>query len=103
VRGFRGWIGKTGWVESGYREFAHGLYRLISRPFFRPVGPAPDKGTQATTDRINETVDGSVFERWRVDGKYGPPNLAEWAKRKSVDPAALTGAVMATDPKIAVP
>jgi hypothetical protein len=62
-------------------KFAHGFYRLVSRPFFRPVGSSPDEGTHATTTRINETVDGSVFERWRADGKYRSPNLAEWAKR----------------------
>jgi hypothetical protein len=43
-------------VTDSYREFAHGLYRFISRPFYRPVDPAPDKGTQATTSRINETA-----------------------------------------------
>jgi hypothetical protein len=36
-----------------------------------------------------------VFERWRVDDKYRPPNLVDWAKRKSTDPATLTGAAMA--------
>jgi hypothetical protein len=60
-------------VTDSYREFAHGFYRLISRPFYRPVGPTPDKGTQATTARINETIDGSVFDRWRADGFYRPP------------------------------
>jgi uncharacterized protein (DUF2235 family) len=89
-------------VTDSYSDFAHGLYRLISRPFFRPVGPAPDKGTAATTSRINETIDGSVFERWRVDDKYRPPNLVDWAKRNSTDPATLTSAAMAADPKIAV-
>jgi hypothetical protein len=89
-------------VTDSYSDFAHGLYRLISRPFFRPVGPPPDKGTAATTSRINETIDGSVFERWRVDDKYRPPNLVDWAKRNSTDPATLTSAAMAADPKIAV-
>ena len=56
-------------VADSYREFAHGFYRFISRPFHRPVAPTPDAGTQATTSRINETIDGSVFERWRVDGR----------------------------------
>jgi hypothetical protein len=66
-------------VTDSYREFAHGFYRLISRPFYRPVGPPPEAGTAATTARINETVDGSVFDRWRVDAAYRPPNLAAWA------------------------
>lgn len=57
-------------IANSYREFARGFYRFISRPFYRPVGPPPDQGTQATTARINETIDGSVFERWRADKTY---------------------------------
>ena len=62
-------------VADSYREFAHGLYRFVSRPFYRPVGLPPQEGAQATTARINETIDGSVFERWRADEKYRPANL----------------------------
>jgi uncharacterized protein (DUF2235 family) len=87
-------------VTDSYREFAHGLYRLVSRPFFRPVGPPPDEGTQATTARINETVDGSVFERWRADSTYRPANLVAWANEKGVEPVKLVGAISATDPKV---
>ncbi|MES5481528.1 DUF2235 domain-containing protein [Bradyrhizobium sp. INPA03-11B] len=90
-------------VTDSYREFAYGLYRFVSRPFYRPVGLAPDVGTQATTARINETIDGSVFDRWRADTTYRPSNLAEWAKGRGVDPTALLGAVRATDPKVGVP
>ena len=90
-------------VTDSYREFAWGLYRFISRPFYRPVALAPEKGTQASTSRINETIDGSVFNRWRADAAYRPPNVAAWSKEKSVDPAKLNGAVMAIDPKIVVP
>jgi hypothetical protein len=90
-------------VTDSYREFAYGFYRLISRPFYRPVGLAPDQGTQATTSRINETIDGSVFDRWRADAAYRPPNLAAWAGEKKVDPAKLGSAVLAADPKVGVP
>jgi hypothetical protein len=89
-------------VTDSYREFAYGLYRFISRPFYRPVGPAPDEGTQATTARINETIDRSVFDRWRADKSYRPPNLAAWAKGKDVDPGNVVEAVRATDPKVGV-
>jgi hypothetical protein len=81
-------------VTDSYREFAYGFYRFISRPFYRPVGVAPDRGTQATTSRINETIDGSVFDRCRADATYRPPNLAAWAEEKKVDPAKLAGAVI---------
>lgn len=90
-------------VTDSYRDFAWGLYRFVSRQFYRPVGLPPDKGTQATTSRINETVDGSVFDRWRADGLYSPENLASWANAKGIDPAAVAGAVRADDPKVSVP
>jgi hypothetical protein len=87
-------------VADSYREFAHGFYRLISRPFYRPVGLPPDQGSQATTSRINETIDGSVFDRWRADGSYRPANLVDWARRRSVDPHELYGTVFAVDAEI---
>ncbi|GAA0033948.1 MULTISPECIES: hypothetical protein [Bradyrhizobium] len=90
-------------VTDSYREFAWGLYRFISRPFYRPIGLAPEKGTQATTSRINETIDGSVFERWRADAAYRPPNLVAWAKEKGVDPTKFNSTVRATDPNVGVP
>jgi uncharacterized protein (DUF2235 family) len=90
-------------INDSYREFGHGYYRFFSRRFYRPVGLPPDKGTQATTSRINETIDGSVFERWRADRTYRPPNLVAWSKEKGVDPAKLNGAALATDPKATVP
>jgi uncharacterized protein (DUF2235 family) len=90
-------------VTDSYREFAWGLYRFVSRPFYRPVGLQPDRGTDATTSRINETIDGSVFERWRADASYRPENLVAWAEAKKVGPAKLVGAVMANDPKVAAP
>jgi hypothetical protein len=63
-------------VTDSYRSFGYGLYRFISRPFYRLVGPAPDQGTQATTSRINETIDGSPsVSRWRSSG----------ARRRGID------------------
>jgi hypothetical protein len=44
----------------------------FSRPFYRPIG------LEATTLRMNETVETSVFERWRADTTYRPANLLEW-------------------------
>jgi hypothetical protein len=52
---------------------------------------------------VNETIDGSVFDRWRADADYRPANLTEWAKAKGVDPDKLIGAVRAADPKIGAP
>ena len=83
-------------IMDSYRDFAYGLYRFTSKPFFRPIGNA------LTTRRINETIDGSVFDRWRADEEYRPANLARWARRKSVDPAELKYAVLATNPQLDV-
>jgi hypothetical protein len=44
-----------------------------------------------------------VFDRWRADATYRPPNLAAWAAEKKVDPAKLAGAVLAADPQVGVP
>jgi hypothetical protein len=90
-------------INDSYREFVEGFYRLFSKPFYRRVGLPADKGIQATTARINETVDGSVFERWRVDETYRPANLVAWMKEKGAELDKLKGAVTATDPSIVVP
>jgi uncharacterized protein (DUF2235 family) len=89
-------------INDSYREFGKGLYHFFSKPFYRRVALPPDKGTQATTSRINETIDGSVFERWRADATYRPQNLVAWAQEVRTDPAKLVGAVMAADPKVIV-
>lgn len=67
-------------INDSYSEFGKGFYHYFSKRFFRSVGIAPEKGTSATTSRINETIDGSVFDRWRADTSYRPQNLvgAAW-------------------------
>jgi Uncharacterized alpha/beta hydrolase domain (DUF2235) len=89
-------------INDSYCEFGEGLYRIFSKRFFRPVGIAPETGTEATTERINETIDGSVFDRWRSDASYRPENVVAWAAEKKVDPAKLVGAVMAANPQAPV-
>jgi uncharacterized protein (DUF2235 family) len=88
-------------INDSYREFGSGFYHFFSKPFYRSVGAVPQIGSAATTSRINETIDGSVFDRWRTDPSYRPDNLVAWAAAKQVDPAKLSGAVMAADPKVA--
>lgn len=36
----------------------------------------------STHTNINETIDGTVFARWRTDSTYRPTNLLEWAARE---------------------
>ncbi|MDR7040290.1 hypothetical protein J2X36_005072 [Methylobacterium sp. BE186] len=85
-RGNRPRTGSQGW-----------FLRLVTPRFHRPVGTAPAVGSERTTWRINETIDGSVFARWRDNPGYRPPNLAEWIERMRVDPTRVTGALKAED------
>jgi len=89
-------------IADSYRDFGYGLVRLFVPRFYRPIGTDPEKGTKWTTERINETIDGSVFDRWRGNSGYRPPNLVDWAKRRGVDPAALEGPRFAGNPGMTV-
>jgi hypothetical protein len=90
-------------IADSYASFGPPLLRLFSKRFYRPVGAEPEVGTKRTTFRINETIDGSVFERWRANPAYRPPNLKEWADRFKIDPVGLTQPVLASDPRVNVP
>lgn len=89
-------------ITDSYAKFGWGFAHLFSPPFYRPIGTEPKKGTLRTTERINETIDGSVFDRWRGNSEYRPSNLKEWAARTGLDPATLTGARLARDPSVIV-
>jgi len=89
-------------VADTYATFGPWLLRQFTPRFHRPVGPAPSVGTKFTTSRINETIDGSVFDRWCQNPEYRPPNLKAWADRLAVDPVTLQGPVRASDGKFVV-
>lgn len=92
-------------VTDSFARFAYGLYRVacLGIPYHRVVGePDRVRGPIATTN-VNETIDGSVFERWRLDDGYRPSNLRAWARRFGVDPASPTTAVLASDPRRPAP
>ncbi|WP_187273503.1 DUF2235 domain-containing protein [Methylobacterium sp. WL19] len=89
-------------IADSYATFGPRLLRLFTPRFHRPVGSPPAVGSARTTWRINETIDGTVFERWRDNPGYRPPNLVEWIKRHSVDPARIDGALKAEDGSPAV-
>ncbi len=91
-------------ISDSYREFMHGVYCTFSRRFYRPVGQAPRETEDGTHSNVNETIDVSVFDRWRASRNYRPPNLADWARRHGVaDPAALNNSVRADQPQTVVP
>src|SRR5262249_41943890 len=69
-------------ISDSYKEFAGGLYSLVSRRYFRPIGPPPVEKADGTHSNVNETIDVSVFDRWRADPTYRPRNLVDWARQR---------------------
>ena len=91
-------------VEDSFAEFAKGAYKLfeLGQPFYRQLDLAPEERTTTIVHTINETIDASVFDRWRRVPDYRPRNLQAWAEKHGVDPASITTAVRANDPNTAV-
>ncbi|RTL28819.1 MAG: DUF2235 domain-containing protein [Rhodocyclaceae bacterium] len=87
-------------ISDSFREFAWGLYAKakLNHPFYRIIGEPPRLFPGGHDEIVNETIDASVFDRWRADAAYRPQNLADWARRYSVDPAALTRPVLTHEP-----
>ena len=54
----------TGVPRNSYAEFIGGLYRWLKPPFNRRFG-----------EGVNETVDESVWHRWRIDASYRSATL----------------------------
>lgn len=90
-------------INDSYKEFMDGAYSKASRPFFRAIGQEPDVRDDGTHTNVNETIDRSVFDRWRTAPTYRPSNLTEWANRKKVDPAQLNTSVRSDNPTIVAP
>ncbi|MBN4096055.1 DUF2235 domain-containing protein [Methylobacterium sp. OT2] len=89
--------------RDSYGEFGFGAYRYVAQPFYRPIGAPPEVSNGERDETVNETIDASVFERWRINRDYRPQNLADWARRYGVEPGALVDAVFAHDPHTVVP
>jgi uncharacterized protein (DUF2235 family) len=92
-------------ICDSFAEMAGGAYKALhfGKPFYRTIGAEPVDSGAAVTTTINETIDASVFDRWRKDPAYRPDNLEDWAKRRKVDPAALITSVSAFAPVVVVP
>ncbi|WP_445221497.1 hypothetical protein ACKWRH_16925 [Bradyrhizobium sp. Pa8] len=90
-------------ITDSYKSFGSGLYATIFPPLYRIIGREPDVRENGSHININETIDNSVFQRWRADPTYRPTNLVEWAQRKKVDPAQLQTSVRTDDPYVVVP
>ena len=91
-------------IHDSLAEMVHGIYEVLTfgKHYYRPIGADAIDTCDAITTTINETIDATVFDRWRGDDGYRPRNLLDWAKRKAVDPSTFHESVRADDPKIAV-
>ncbi|SEP41151.1 Uncharacterized protein, PA2063/DUF2235 family [Methylobacterium sp. ap11] len=89
-------------LSNSYGEFLHGAYRRVSKPYHRIIGEPPRPFPGGRDETINETIDASVFDRWRANADYRPVNLADWAQRHGVEPGSITTPVLAHDPRTAV-
>ena len=56
----------TGVPRNSYAEFMDGIYKCFNPPFNRTFGTG-----------VNETVDESVWQRWRIDSAYRPDTLTQ--------------------------
>lgn len=92
-------------IHNSFREMAGGIYSACKlwRPYFREIGAAPVVKGEETTTTINESIDGSVFDRWRNDATYRPENLAMWATRHNARIESLEQAAQADNPMLIVP
>ena len=50
--------------NNSYADFMYGIYKLVKKPFERSIGGG-----------VNETIDESVWQRWRAVADYRPPTL----------------------------
>ena len=91
-------------MNDSFATMAGGLYKLckLGRPFYRVVGTPSTSVGNETTSTINETIDGSVFDRWRDDASYRPRNLQAWAAAHEIDIQSLRGTVRADNPRVTV-
>ncbi|MGZ3671870.1 MAG: DUF2235 domain-containing protein, partial [Bdellovibrionota bacterium] len=89
-------------IADSYRDMFPRIFRLLFKPVFREIGRAPVVNGDKTETIINETIDKSVFERWREDESYRPNNLVNWAKQYSIDIANVKASVLANVPTTSI-
>ena len=92
-------------IHDSFAEMGGGAYRAckLGRPFYRAIGASPKMKDGTTTTTINETIDSTVFDRWRANPSYRPANLVTWAQNYRVAMDSLHGCVRADAPAAGVP
>jgi uncharacterized protein (DUF2235 family) len=97
------WPGATKYpVIDSYGDMLDGVYQLVRQKAERVIGADPVKTEAEVESAINETIDSSVFDRWRDDALYRPQGLWDWTDRKKVKVDDLVTSVRADDPSIQV-
>jgi uncharacterized protein (DUF2235 family) len=86
-------------LADSFATFLHGLYRILrrNRRHYRPIGLRVVRTPAGRTRPLNETIDASVFDRWREDAGYRrrSRNLSGWARARGIEPATVHGTVPA--------
>lgn len=93
----------TATIIDSYGNFMRGAYSWFTKRYYRPIGQIEMKVQGAESVTVNETIDSFVFERWRQDASYRPPQITDWATRKRVDPVEINSSVRADDPTVSLP
>ena len=80
-------------VTDSFAQFMKGVYRVVkfNRRFYRSVGKEREAVTGGWIDPHYETIDASVFRKWRDDANYRPENIKRWADARGLNPATLGG------------
>ncbi|MBY5828655.1 DUF2235 domain-containing protein [Rhizobium leguminosarum] len=86
-------------VADSYSEMAYGLYKVVTlgRRHYRTIGlpPFPVSDPPGMVSTVNETIDSSVFDRWRAQESYRPPAVIDWTERTGINPVDVRSAVLA--------
>ncbi|MET4638332.1 DUF2235 domain-containing protein [Mycetocola sp. 2940] len=88
-------------IADSFSSFLGGTYSFTraGRRYSRPIGTDVRPSWEATPDGAsNQSIDASVFDRWREIESYRPLNVARWAHTHGVDPARLTDTCIAAAP-----
>lgn len=74
-----------GAISDSFKEFLHGIYSKAFSRSYRAVGTSPAVTQNGSHTNVNEVIDASVFDRWRDDEAYRPPNLVDCSASMGVD------------------
>ncbi len=80
-------------VVDSYKKFLKGVYRAVKfgKRHYREIGKDREPVTNGWIEPHYETIDASVFEKWRSDDAYRPENVRRWIEKHGLNPAELVG------------